>query len=72
METTRACTIMLTSENDDFKFLKTTKKHVMNNSSRARTCRTFSSLQTSLMLTRNMNVKLAIRAVLHIFQNIEI
>ena len=63
MKTSRACTSILSSENDDFKFLKTAKKHKkhvhhMHHSSRARG--TVLSLQTSLSLTRNMNAKVAI------------
>ena len=63
MKTSRACTGMLSSENDDFKFLKTAKKHIkhvhhMHHGSRAGG--TVLSLQTSLSLTRNMNVKVAI------------
>ena len=59
----RACTGMLSSENDDFKFLKFCKKHKKQvhhvyHGSRARG--TVLSLQTSLLLTRNMNVKVAI------------
>ena len=64
IQTSRACTGILPSENDDFKFLKTAKKtqkkqvnHV-HQSSRAR--RTVLYLQTSLSLTRNMSVKVAI------------
>ena len=60
---------MLSSENDDFKFLKTAKsikKHVhhLHHSSRARV--TVLSLQTSLSLTRNMNVTVA-KELLFIF-----
>ena len=59
MKMSRACSGMLSSENDDFKFLKNAKKHVnhMHHSSRARV--TVLSLQTSLSLTRNMNVAVA-------------
>ena len=72
MKTSGACTGMLSSENDDFKFLKTTekqKKHVhhMHHSSRDR--RTVLSLQTSLSLIRNMNVKAAIE-LYYIFSKI--
>ena len=62
---------MLSSENDDFKFLKTAKKHKMHvhyvhHSSMARV--TVLSLQTSLSLTRNINVTVA-SAVLYILRN---
>ena len=68
MKMSRACSGMLSSENDDFKFLKTEKKHKMHvhhvhHSSRARV--TVLSLQTSLSLTRNINVTVA-SAVLYI------
>ena len=73
MKTSRACTGMLSSENADFKFLETAKNikstcitctirapyvHHVCHSSSARG--TVLSLQTSLSLTRNMNVKAAI------------
>ena len=63
IQTSRACTGILSSENDDFKFLKTankTEKQVnhVHQSSRAR--RTVLYFQTSLSLTRNMSVKVAI------------
>ena len=60
MKTSRACTGMLFSENDDSKFLKTTKNkqkkyvHHVHDSSRAHG--TVLSLQTSLSLTRKMKV----------------
>ena len=58
IKTSRACTGMLSSENEDFKFLKTAKNiKSVHHSSRARG--TVLSFQTSL-LTRNMNVKVAI------------
>ena len=62
MKMSRACVGMLSSENDDFKFLKTAKKHKMHvhhghHSSRGRV--TVLSLQMSLSLTRNMNVTVA-------------
>ena len=51
MKKSRACTSMMSSENNDFKFLKTSKKHEkhvhhMHHSSRAH--ETVLSLQTSL------------------------
>ena len=63
MKTSRACTGMLFSENDDFKVLKTAKNikkyvHHVYYSYRARV--TVLSLQTSIRLTRNINVKVAI------------
>ena len=63
MKLSRACTKMLPYENDDFKFLKNYEKHKkhlhhIHHSSRAR--RSVLSLQTSLSLTRIMNVKVAI------------
>ena len=62
MKISRACSGRLSSENDDFKFFRTAKKHKMHahhvhHSYRARV--TVLSLQTSLSLTRNMNVTLA-------------
>ena len=62
MRLSRACPGMLSSENEDFKFLKTAKKHKMHvhhmhHSSRYHV--TVLSLQTSLPLTRNMNVTVA-------------
>ena len=59
MKMHRACSGMLCSENDDFKFLKNCEKHKMHahhvhHSSRARV--SVISLQTSLLLIRNMNV----------------
>ena len=62
MKMSRACPGMLSSENDYFKFLKNCEKHKMHVhhmhlSSRAR--RAVLSLQTSLPLTRNMNVTVA-------------
>ena len=64
-----ACSGMLSSENDDFKFLKNCEKHKMHvhHSSRARG--TFLSLQTSLSLTRNMKVKVA-KELCYIFSEI--
>ena len=62
MKMSKACSGILSSENDDFKFLKTSKKHKMHvhhgdHSSRGRV--TVLSLQISLLLTRNMNVTVA-------------
>ena len=59
MKMSRACSGMLSSENDDFKFLKNCKNHKMHvhhghHSSKGRV--TVLSLQISLSLTRNMNV----------------
>ena len=64
----RTCSGMLSSENDDFKFLKTVKsiKHV-HHSSRAHG--TFLSLQTRLSMTRIMNVKVA-KELYYIFSEI--
>ena len=56
VRTFRACTDMLSSENDDFKLLKTGK-----NIKNMCITRTVLSLQTSLSLTRNINVKVAIK-----------
>ena len=63
LNTSRACTGMLSSDNKDFEFLKKCenhKKHVrhVHHSSRAR--ETVLSPQTSLSLTGDMNVKVAI------------
>ena len=63
MKTSRACTGMFSSVNDDFKFLKNyekQKKHVHHVCYRSRARRTVLSLQNSLSLTRNMNVEVAI------------
>ena len=61
MNMSRACPGMLSSENDDFKFLNCEKHkihvHRVRHSSRTRV--TGFSLQTSLSLTRNMNVTVA-------------
>ena len=70
MKTSRACTGMLSSENDVFKFLKTAKnkkKQVHHSSSRA--IGTVLSLQSSLSLPRNMNIKVAIE-LYYIFSKI--
>ena len=62
MKTSRAYTGMFSSENDDFKFLKTAK----NIKSTCITCTIdpglveLFSLQTSMSLARNMDVKVAI------------
>ena len=63
----RACTDMVFCENDDFKFLNTAKNikkyaHNMHHNSRAHGA--VLSLKTSLSLTRNMNVKVAIEIFL--------
>ena len=64
MKTSRACTGMLFSENDDFKVLKTAENikkyvhHVYYSYYRARVF--VLSLKTSIPLTRNINVKVAI------------
>ena len=63
MKTSRACSGMLSSENDDFKFIKNSekhKKHVHHVHHGSRDHETVLSLQTSLSLTKNMNVKVAI------------
>ena len=62
MKVSRECPGMLSSENDDFKFLKNCEKHKMHvhrvhHSSRTRV--TVLSPQTSLLLIRNMNVTVA-------------
>ena len=63
---------MLSPENDDFKFLKTAKKHKMHvhhvhHSSRARV--TVLSLQHSLSLTRNLSITVA-KELYYIFSEI--
>ena len=68
----RACSGMLSSENDDFKLLKNCEKHKMHvhhvhHSSRTRV--TVLSLQTSLYLTRNMHVTVA-KELYYIFSEI--
>ena len=63
---------MLSSENKDFKLLKTVrnlKKHVHHMQQSSRAHGTVLSLQTSLSLTRNMNVKVAIE-LYYIFSKI--
>ena len=72
MKMSRACSGMLSSENGDFKFLKNCEKHKMHvhrlrHSSRAHV--TVLSLQTSLSLTRNMNVTVA-KELYYIFSEI--
>ena len=62
MNMSRACPGMLSSENDDYEFLKKLLKHKMHvhhvhHSSRTRVTLLF--IQTSLPLTRNMNVTVA-------------
>ena len=72
MKTSRACTGILSSENDDFKFLKTMKnrkKHVYHVPHSFRARRTVLSIQTKLSLTRNMNVKVAVE-LYYIFSKI--
>ena len=49
---------MLSFENDDLKFLKSTKNYHVHHSSRA--LRTVLSLQTNLSLTSNINVKVTV------------
>ena len=71
VKTSWACIGMLSSENDDFEFLNCEKhkkhEHHMHYSSRA--CGTVLFLQTSLSLTRNLNVKVAIE-LYYIFSKI--
>ena len=72
MKMSRACPGMFTSENDDFKFLRTGKKHKMHvhhvhHSSRASV--TVLSLQSSLSLTRNMKATVA-KELYYIFSEI--
>ena len=62
MKMSRACSGMLSSENDEFKFLKTAKKHKMHvhhGYHGVKRRLTVLSLQISLSLTRNMNVTVA-------------
>ena len=62
MKMSRACPGMLSSENDDFKFLKNCRKpkmHVHHGHHSSRGSVTILSLQISLSLTRNMNVTVA-------------
>ena len=62
MKLSRACTGMWFSENDDFKFLNNCEKHkqhVLHAHHSSRAPGTVLSLQTSVSLTRNINVKLA-------------
>ena len=59
MTKSRAFSGMLSSKNDDFKFLKTEKhKNHMHHSSRAHV--TVLSPQISLSLSRNMTIRVAI------------
>ena len=73
MKTSRACTGMLSSEKDDFKFLKTMK----NRKSMCISCTIVLGLVEMFYLskpvsfTRNINVKVAIE-LYYIFQNIKI
>ena len=72
MKMSRSCSGILSSENDDFKFLKTAKKHKMHvhhghHSSRGRV--TDLSLQISLSVTRNMNVTV-VKELHYIFSEI--
>ena len=72
MKMSRACSSMLSSENDDFKFLKNCEKHKMHmqyvhHCSRARV--TVLPLQTNLSLTRNMNVTV-VKELYYIFSKI--
>ena len=72
MNMSRVCTGMLSSENDDLKFFQNCERHKkhehhVHHSFRARAA--VLSLQTSLSLTRNMNVKVAIW-LYHIFPKI--
>ena len=72
MTTSRACTGMLSSENDEIKFLKTKKKHkkhVHHGHHSYSSSGTGLSLQTSLSSTRNMIVKVAIE-LYYIFSKI--
>ena len=72
MKMSRACSGILSSENDDFKFLETAKKHKMHvhhvhHSSRARV--TVLPLQTIMSLPRNMNVTV-VKELYYIFSEI--
>ena len=74
MTMSRVCSGMLSTENGELKFLKNCEKHKMHvhhmhHSSRARV--TFVSLQTSLSLTRNVNVTIA-KELCYIFSEISI
>ena len=67
MKTFRACTGTFSTENNDFKLLKTAKKHKKHVHHSARG--TVLSLQTSLSLTENMNAKVALE-LYYIFSKI--
>ena len=67
MKMYRACSGMLSSENDYFKFLHKMHVHHMRHSYRARV--TVLPLQTSLSLIRNMNVTL-VKELYYIFSEI--
>ena len=74
MKMSRVCCGMLSSENDNFKFLKTAKKHKMHvhhvhNSSR---CRVTVFSPNQLVVDQKHERNSSQRAVLYIFQNIEI
>ena len=72
MKMSRECSGVLSSENDDFKFLKTAKKHQMHvhhGPHRSRGRVTVLSLQISLLVTRNMNVTVA-KELYYIFSEI--
>ena len=59
MKTSRACTGMVSSANEHFRFLKLQKhkKHMHHVYRSSRVRGTVLPLQTSISLTRNMNVK---------------
>ena len=72
MKTSRACTGMMSPENDDFKFLKDSKKHKkhvhhVHHSSKA--CGTVLSLQRLSVVDQKYERK---SSHIYIFQNIEI
>ena len=68
IKTSRTCTGMLSSENDDFKFLKTTK----NMKSMCMTCTIVPGLVELISPNQKHERKSSHRAVLDIIQNIEI
>ena len=69
MKMSRACSGMLSSENDDFKFLKKCEKHKMHVHHSSRAYVTVLSFQTSLSMTRNINVTVA-KELYYIFSEI--
>ena len=69
MKMSRACSGLLSSENDDFKFLKTAKSIKCTGTIVAGGRVTVVSLRISMLLTRNMNVTVG-KELYYIFSEI--